>query len=188
MRLLSLLFILVYSVSTVNAEERSWTGNLNVLLGGKAVEEDDWEPVDEHGAFGMLLDFRKKTWPVSIVLDSIHSGSEEDEGSLEIEGTTSEFNIGVRKIWEFEDKAIRPFIGGGLALIQAEQISRNRFNATLDDDSGVGVWMQAGIYWTVTNHFNIGFDLRHSIAEAELFNEDIDVGGTTFGMLLGYHF
>jgi hypothetical protein len=170
------------------ANDSIWTGNINVLLGSKSLDEDDLQPIEDHGAFGVFLDFRKKSWPVSIAIDSLGSGATEDVGPNKIEGTTREFDIGVRKIWEPAGMNIRPFIGGGLAFISAEQISRNGFNATLDDDTGIGLWFEGGVYWTLTEHFNIGLDLRFSGAEVELFNQDIQAGGATFGMLLGYHF
>lgn len=34
-----------------------WTGNVNVFIGVKALDEDDWEPVDMHDQIGVLADF-----------------------------------------------------------------------------------------------------------------------------------
>ncbi len=188
MRFLSLFIIIIYTLSFAEAADNPWTGNVNFLLGAKALDEDDWDPIEDHGAFGVFLDFRRKSWPISIAIDSLSSSAEEEVGSNDLEGTTRELGIGIRKIWEFENSSVRPFVGGGLAFIHAEQISRNGFNAVLDDDTGVGIWLGGGVYWTVTPHFNIGMDFRVSGAEAELFNEDVEVGGASFGMLLGYHF
>lgn len=188
------IFLVILPAFLLHAEDNNadsiWTGNINFLLGSKSLDEDDWEPVEDHGAFGLLIDFKKKTWPISIAIDNIGSAAEEDEGSNEINGSTSELDIGIRKIWEPAGRKIRPFVGGGLALISAELSSKdtNTFVKIEDDDVGAGLWFESGVYWTVTPHFNIGLDLRVSVAEVELFNEDVEVGGATLGLLLGYHF
>lgn len=184
-----IVFITLFSISGVSfafAEQDAWTGNANILLGGKTLDEDDWEPAERQGEFGIEIDFRKKDWPINIAIDLLGAAGEETEGFTKRESRTSEFNIGVRKVWG-QFPHLRPFIGGGLSFIRAEdEVTVLGFTVS-DDDSGTGIWLGGGVYWTLEEHFNIGFELKSSFAEVTLFNKDVNAGGGHFGFLAGYH-
>ena len=169
----------------INANANEWTGNVNFFLGKKTLEENDWGTADEQAEFGVLMDFKQSHWPVSIAIDLLDS---EDVVSIFTSGSTSEFDIGVRKIWEVANSSIRPYIGGGLAFINAEIRTASLFSdAVSQNDNGTGIWFGGGVYWTLGQHFNLGLDLRYSQADVTLFDENIDAGGTHAGIILGYH-
>lgn len=161
------------------------SGNINFFIGTKSLEKSDWEPVDEHAELGVLVDFKAPDWPVSFAIDFLVSGAKESQLGLDIEGRTSEIDIGVRKIFDDHNSSVRPYIGGGLALISAE-IEATNFSIS-DDDRSLGIWLNGGVYWTLNQSFNIGIDLRYSKAEVTLFNVDGEAGGTHIGLMLGYH-
>ncbi len=169
----------------INANANEWTGNVNFFLGQKTLDENDWAPADKQAEFGVLVDFKQSHWPVSIAIDFLGSTDEETVSGINFEGSTSEFDIGVRKIWEVAGSSIRPYIGGGLAFINAEFKATN-FPVS-DDDNGTGIWLNGGVYWTLGQHFNLGLDLRYSQADVTLFGIDADAGGTHAGIILGYH-
>lgn len=167
----------------MNANE--WSGNANLFFGQKILEEENWGDADEQTEFGGLVDFKQSHWPVSIAIDILGS---KDFLDFTTEGSTTEFDIGVRKIWDAENGAIRTYIGGGLAFISAEITSGGFFNNSVSqDDSGTGIWFGGGINWTLGQHYNLGIDLRYSQADVTLFDENVDAGGTQVGMILGYH-
>ncbi len=178
----------------LNANANEWTGNVNFFLGQKTLEKDDWEPVDEQPEFGILVDFKQQDWPISIAIDIL--GSSDDEtindvtlGSFSFEAQTTEINLGVRKIWNTVNNSIKPYIGGGVAFINADaelQISNSLIGIS-DSDSAAGLWLGGGVYWTLNQNFNIGLDLRYSQADVTLFDESIKAGGTHVGLVLGYH-
>ncbi len=183
------------AMSQSNSNPNAWTGNVNGFLGAKILDEDDWAPVDEHVEIGILLDFKQKSWPISIAIDLLFSSDEEDINfavlnfgtfNANLEGNTTEFNLGIRKIWDNLSK-VRPFIGGGIAFINAEVKGTALGISVSDDDTGVGVWFDGGVYFTLTEHFNIGVDVRWSKAEVTLFNIDGEAGGWHVGALLGFH-
>ena len=105
---------------------------------------------------------------------------------FELEGETSELSFGIKKIWD-HSPLVRPFIGSGIALISAEAKETMLGVSVSDDDDAVGIWIGGGVYWTLAEHFNIGFDLRWSKAEVTLFDVDAEAGGTHVGLLVGYH-
>ena len=170
----------------VNAHAYQWTGNVNFFLGQKSLESDDWGPLDEQGAFGVLVDFKQRHWPVSIALDILGSADDTRELGVDIDGSTVEFNAGVRKIWEVHRSSVRPYIGGGIAFINAE-LETTGFNTVTVEDDGTGFWINGGVYWTLGQHFNLGLDLRYSEAEVTLLGVDVEAGGAFAGLLLGYH-
>jgi hypothetical protein len=172
-----------------------WTGNVNLFLGVKYLDEDEWEPVEEQNEFGIKVDFKQQRWPVSIVIDYLSSIGDETAlmfdpllGTLEfdIEGETSELNLGVRKIWD-QSPHIRPFIGGGISYMSAEYKGTALRITVSDSDDAVGIWFGGGVYWTLTDHLNIGLEAAFSTAEVTLFDVDADAGGGHFGVLAGFH-
>ena len=177
---------LTLALFAVNAHANQWTGNVNFLLGVKALESNEWAPVEDHAAFGILVDFRKQEWPVSIAIDFLGSYSEKTELGVKFEGSTSEINAGVRKIWEVSGTSMRPYIGGGIAFINGE-FKGTAGTSISENDNGTGVWLNGGIYWTLGQSFNLGFDLRYSTADVTLFGVEADAGGSYGGLLLGYH-
>ncbi len=160
------------------------TGNVNVFLGAKGLDENDWAPVDDQGEMAIEFDFRERTWPLNLVIGLRGAHDEEGVGGGDIESSTSELSLGVRKIWD-SAPYIRPFVGGGLALIGAEQKSPA---GTSSSDGAPGIWLGGGAYLALTPHFNIGLDLRVTGAEVTVAGVDREAGGVHFGVLFGYHF
>ena len=153
-------------------------GNISFFLGKKFLDRKDWEPFDKHDEWGILLDLKfEETWPIFIAVDLLHS---EDEAK------TTELNIGVRKVWD-NSMQVHPFIGGGLALIKAE-IEGTALDTPLPKDKiGGGIWIGGGVYWTLSQHLNLGLNLRWSKAKLSRAFQQIDVGGKHAGLTLGYH-
>lgn len=184
MRNMFLALMLMSFVASAGASQ--WTGNVNFFLGQKSLDSDDWGTLDEQGAFGVLVDFRQENWPVSIALDFLGSADDTTRLGNTIDGMTTEFNAGIRKIWEISGSSVRPYLGGGIAFINAE-LERTNVFVVKDDDSGTGLWLNGGIYWTLGQHFNLGLDLRYSEADVTLFGVNGEAGGGFAGLLLGYH-
>ncbi len=169
---------------SVSSEE--YSGNVNFFFGEKELD-DEWEPVEEQGEFGIMVDWKKVGWPVSIAIDFFGSSEEDNILSVGVEGKTSELCFGIRKIWE-PTTHMRPFLGGGLTIISAE-LEIGPFN---EKEPAVGVWLVGGVYFTPSEHFNIGVLMRYSDADEVTFRAgsleyDFDVGGTHAGLILGYH-
>jgi len=176
----------VLMLLVMNAHANEWSGNANFILGTKSLENSDWGPLDEQVAFGVLVDFKQKNWPFSMAIDLLGSLDEETIFGVKTEGRTSEFDIGIRKIWEVSGSSIRPFIGGGIALIDAEQKLTNGVSVSVDD-SATGIWLNGGVYWTLGQNFNLGLQARYSKAEVTLVGIDVEAGGTIAAIMLGYH-
>jgi opacity protein-like surface antigen len=166
-----------------------FTGNISGFLGEKSLDDKNWGELDSQGSLGMILDFKKQSWPVSIAVDVILAGNEDRDGGVKTEGGTLEAHIGVRKIFEISGSSFQPYIGGGVALVAADVRNRKDGNSASlqDDDTVFGTWVGGGLYYAATNQLNIGLDLRYSKAEVSLFDEDREAGGFYAGITTGYH-
>lgn len=175
-----------------------WSGNINFFLGAKFLDDADWEPVDKHVEGAIFFDFKHNKFPLSIAIDLLYSKDDTDIGitdlnygtfGSDVESQTTEVNLGVRKIWEnFE--YVRPVIGGGLAIINAELEARAQGSSVSDENTGFGLWIETGIYFTpafLSQQFNIGVDARWSKAQVDLFDVKGKAGGWHIGALFGYH-
>ena len=186
------LIIVLCGVTATFAQAQETTGNVNLVLGKKSLDSGDWAPVENQNEAGIEFDFREASWPVNIALGLRHS---EEEGSvfdatlgtLSVTGRTTEVSFGIRKVWD-QQATVSPYVGGGLALVDAEAEVRASGASGSDSDSSVGLWLGAGIYFTVVEHLNVGLDFRVTSADATLAGIDVSSGGSHIGLLVGYHF
>lgn len=160
------------------------TGNANFILGLKAMDEDDWGSLDSQGEFGAEVSFGRDHWPVLIAIDLLGSRAEDTDRGIDFEASTSELDLGVRKIWEF--RRMRPYVGGGIALINAELRATDSGITIIEDDDDVGAWVGGGLFWRLRTRVNIGIAVRYSRAQVRLFGADAEAGGIHAGMLLGW--
>jgi opacity protein-like surface antigen len=184
--------LLLASLSVVQAAEISqddkFTANLSGYLGQKSLDDNDWGTQDGQDASGVTFDFKKQSWPVSIVVGLVASGDVEENGALKTEAYTIENRIGVRKYFESETSSFSPYIGGGLALVSAGIRNKNGDVITSkNDDDATGAWVGAGLNYAVSDHFIVGFDVTYTEAEVTLFNVDRKAGGMHSGITAGYH-
>jgi opacity protein-like surface antigen len=184
--------LLLTSLSLAHADDakgsNNFTGNISGYIGQKSLDDNDWDKLDRQGSLGVIFDFKKQSWPVSIALDVFASGDEDTDGGIKTDGGTLETDIGVRKIFELSGSSIRPYIGGGIAIIGATVENSSGGSITSkDDDTATGAWIGGGMYYAATESLNIGLDLRYSEAEVTLFDEDREAGGFRTGVTVGYH-
>jgi len=158
------------------------SGNLNVFIGGKTLQ-DKWDPVEEQVTGGFESDF--EVGPISIAFGLLEGVASDSDAMYDYVGDTVELQFGVKKIFKMGD--VRPFIGGGLALISGTYWYEDIYGFEWEDsDSAGGYWASAGIFWAL-KRFNVGFEAGYSSADITLFNTELDAGGTRFGMLFGYN-
>ena len=169
------------------AQANDWTGNVSVYLGHKSVDDDDWPNLDSQRSVGVISDFRKQSWPVSIAADLIFAGDVHKSGESEDTGGTMEMHLGARKVFALNNSSLSPYVGGGVAIVTASLEHESAGVTVEDDETAVGVWIGAGAYYAVTPRFNLGLDVRYSKAEVNLFDIDREAGGFNVGLTIGYH-
>ena len=183
----TLLFMAMPAAHAEDAQAEGWTGNVSGYLGHKSVDDEDWPNLDSQTSVGVISDFRKQSWPVSIAADLIFAGTVHESGVIEDTGGTAEIHLGARKIFALENSSFRPYAGAGVAFVSAILENENAGVKVDDDDRAVGAWVGVGTYYSVTPSFNLGLDVRYSKAEVTLFDKDRETGGLNAGITAGYH-
>jgi hypothetical protein len=182
-----LLLSITFFFSNQSFAANEWNVNTNFAIGAKALDETDWEPVESQDELGLSIDFAPKTWPFSIEIGFLASATEEkDFYYMDVEGSTTELRAGIKKIWE-PTTTMRPYVGGGLAIINAELKLSDSYDEISVDDQGVGGYVSGGIFWTIARHLNLGFELGYSKATVTLADYDGEAGGGHALFFVGYH-
>jgi hypothetical protein len=178
--------LLILTATVANAGDLS--GHVGGFFGGKKMKSGDWPDIDTHFSMGVIFDIKKDSWPVSIALDITDTGGKHKHDGLEDLGHTTEYHLGIRKIFVKRDSDIQPYIGGGVSLMYAEQELATIGSTTTQDDRAVGGWVGAGMYYEINPRFVLGFDVRFSHGEVNLFGKERDAGGIHAGITGGYQF
>ena len=179
------IFILISVITLlVNFNTAQAEGNFSLFLGSKTLDEQEWEPVHEQAEVGFLFDYKFDGMPIHFAIDYLSSEDTSTLGGISFTGETTELDIGVRKYFEIENPKLHPYVGGGIAFIEATFSGLG----LSDTDSATGTWFNAGIRYDVTESFHIGAEFRSSSADVTLFGVNADAGGGHFGFIAGLSF
>lgn len=183
--------VLAAGAFTFSPARADGEGNVNFFLGQKSLSSSDWEPIENQLAFGAVMSFGQDDWPVHICGDVLVSVDETTTGNVTTTGATFEFDAGVR--WMILKKGtVFPYLGGGIGVIGAALEGDNGFVSVDAADAGFGFWAGTGVFFRLGDHFNIGFDMRYSSADVDLdfgsgfVAQDVNAGGLSYGLLLGF--
>lgn len=148
-------------------------GNANFLLGPRNASDGDfWGEEDDQMVAGIMVDFGREGWPIHICLSNMDSISDDDG----VTGQISEYAVGVMKVWE-PRSSIRPYVGGGIALVQAAFVIDVSAGELVQHDSTSGFYVDGGVFWRTGKRFNIGFGARfmtQASVDIEGFEGDAD--------------
>jgi len=98
--------LLLFTTPLIHADELS--GYVDLFLGMKSMDSSDWYNLDEHFAMGFVIDIKKESRPVSLVLEVIGAGDKYNHAGHEDLRHSAEHCLGVRKIFIDEDSKIQP--------------------------------------------------------------------------------
>jgi hypothetical protein len=124
-------------------------------------DKDFWIPNEKQGAFA--VEFAQDSgdsigWEVGL------AGSTDESGPWT--GSTAEVYGGLRK--SFGEDNVRPYIGGGLSLINAEW---ELGGVSVGDDTSLAAYLHGGVQFLVSPTFFLGLDVR------TLFGSDVTIAG-----------
>jgi len=162
-------------------------GNANFVLGARGLDEDFWSPDEDQGVLGVTVDFGRRGWPIHLAAGTAASGAEEHvSGGGKFSVGIGELSFGVLKVWEPQGWTLRPYVGGGLAIVSASAELKDGSRVE-DDDTSAGVYAQGGVFWRIGPKFNIGLDLRvMGGTDITLFGASGDADYGQAGLVLGW--
>jgi hypothetical protein len=168
--------------SPVRVEDEGWRGTVRLFLGAKDLDESDWAPVESQGEFAILTNFGRADWDVHLALDLRFASSDEEEFlGVDVLSASYEVNVGVRKMFD-TGTFVTPFLGGGISFGGATF----EIDGEEEDDSGVGIWFDAGVDFSLGGPISLGLEVALSTLPIEIDDFDTDAGGLRFGITLGF--
>jgi hypothetical protein len=213
--------ILLAAFPTQASAEPGWDGSLNFVLARRPAN-GDLQPTDTMSQYGLAWSFGRSDWPIKLAFDLVYAkGDGVEKGEipgipaspgpppvLEVppipwekmaETSVMEMALGVRKEWG--EGITHPFLGGGLEgtylayqSVYAE-VGSPSVTQVDDNDTAVGIWLDAGSTWRIGKRFNLGFEVRYSFAEVRLevdpatgHTERKDASALQYGLVAGWGF
>lgn len=189
-KLTVLTVLLSLNTSVVCASE--YSANVNLYLGQNKMSSADWREGDKQGSVGIIADFKRDSWPVSIAVDGFLSGSgdftedSDKDKKHKLKSASAELHLGVRKIWDISNTNFSPYIGGGLSVASGSLDRNINGEKKNDSDHSVGSWVGTGVYWHPMDNLNVGADLRYSRVNLNLHGDSMEAGGLRTGLFIGY--
>jgi hypothetical protein len=158
-------------------------GNVNFVRGGRSMTDDAlWSSLESQDLFGLTIDFGPEKWPIELETGLQVSSSTKTIFGTDVTGKVGEVFFGVNRTWTPGTGRMRPYLGGGVASVNASFGSRFK----IDDNSG-GVYVHGGIYWRMFHRFNIGFDVRAmGGTKLTISGRDFNANYRQAGLVLGW--
>lgn len=191
-RFASALLAAVSFFAAANETQAHYEGNFNLFVGQKWLNQGDWAPVDEQPQIGLMLAFGEERAPVHFSIDLFvsKSGVHGADSTVDsrVEGSSTEFGIGLRKIWGHG--ATRPHLGAGADVVRVREDLDGPSGPVKHEDRAYGVWVDGGVSWRLAGHLNLGIEARYSMSDADFSSgfvaRDVAAGGFQLGVLVGY--
>jgi hypothetical protein len=175
-------FLVIFSSSAASALAGS-RGSFNVILGGKALTEEDWAGLDRADELVFDVSWGDDRWPILINTYLALASAQRDSSVYSIQGDVAELGIGIRKEWGVG--RVHPYVGGGFVFASGDIDGRP--GVPVDDiEGGGGLWLSAGASFRIVERLNLGAGFRFSAVAGEIDRLDTDLGGASVGLLLGW--
>jgi len=188
-RFLGLVLVVLAAVAAT-APAHAADVNLNFYpIAPRYLDQDFWDPLEDQYAFGGTVDFAKAGAPLHFAIGLHGSLGDEDITNPLASGVTaviSELSFGIAKVWTTQG-TVRPFLSGGVSFVTVDAEADTIFGTVDDDDDSIGLWIEGGVYWRLTPHFNLGMFGRTLVGSSiTLFDVDGDADYFEWGPMLGW--
>jgi Outer membrane protein beta-barrel domain len=171
------------------------SSRIDLYFGGRSLDEDDWSPVEDQPVIGVEFVHEGHDAPIGFELALFASEKSKDDvaagpATVDVTGKTGEIAAGVRKTFLKDDRLFHPYLGGGLAAIQAKFHGEGSNGVTAsDDDTSGALYVHGGVDFDLGPAFVIGLDLRLLFgSDVTLFGVDGDADYGQVALLIGFRF
>lgn len=186
--------------TTPSPSELSPTGEVrnskvDLYLGARSLNENDWSPVEDQTTVGLEYVHEGLDAPIGFELGLFVSEKSKENvvvggGTADITGKTGELAAGVHKTFLRDGGRIHPYVGGGLAAIQAKlRADDSAGGSASDDDTSGALYVHGGVEFDLGPAFLIGLDLRLlGGSSVTLFGVNGDADYAQLALVLGARF
>ncbi len=160
--------------------------HLTILAGVRELDDDTAEAldVDEQFLLGVEMEEHDRTSGNGYEVGISYSSEDENNGPFEAEATMLDLYGGFRKTFQPEDADVRPYVAVGGALISGEVDT----GPSSDDGETLGLYVRAGVAFPLNDRAQLGLDLRHILADIDLFGDDMDFDSSQVALTFGFPF
>jgi hypothetical protein len=191
MRRLPVCLALVLSAASSAALLAATDVNLSVPIFARTMSSDLWNDVDSQAGFGATVDFGRHGSPFHFqagLQSSTATKTFSDPLVNDTRGAISEIFFGIAKVWEPKGPT-RPYISGGASFVHAtlEKNVLSGSGSVIKDDDSLGFYVEGGVYWRLSHHFNFGLMGRYlGGTSISLFGADGNADYWEAGPMLGW--
>jgi len=172
--------VLTTKSAYAQSNEKNRDARLNLMIGTKQLNTEDWDFVAGQKAFGVDIDISVKKWPVDVVAGFIHSQDKIQNLNVKNLALTNEIILGIKKEW---GAFLSLYVTGGLSIINARVEGWNGN----DTGTGAGAMVGGGINVPLLKRFHGGFLYRYSCAQADILGISKKLGGDSYLFSIGYN-
>jgi len=175
-------------IETHRAVASDWTGNINLQVGKRSMDSNDWQPVDKSTFYGVEGTWGKQDQVILFATD-LYGSSESDRletASQDRRLRSMELAIGFRKIWQY--KTLRPYAGAGVSLVSEDfEVTTDGQRTEEQSDRTTGFWVGGGLNYRLGPHLNLGVAARYApVQQVKVIGESIDASSGQVGVNVGW--
>lgn len=180
-------------IAEEQADARLWT--IDLLVGSRAYDENDWEPVESQISLGVLVTRRigESGWAVEAGAATSSDDARLTDGVdvLKLEAEFVEASLAARYFIEVQDSRAEAYVSLGLAWQESTIKARILGGGPSVDESeaSIGALLGVGMAWRATDVVRVGLDLRGVLgSEATFDGIDISTDYAQVGVFVGAAF
>ena len=174
-------------------EDVAWRGRqTNLIAGVRSFDDERWEPLEDQVLFG--IDYCE---PIGLRAVRLEAGFQYswDESSASLPGgvgvslhaETFEFSAGLNASYPLG--RLRPYVGGGAALLFSDTKIIDQGAIVRDDDTTMGGYAKGGLLFQVSQIAHIGVEYRKFFGGTiSLSNDEVDSDAGQVAIVFGTSF
>lgn len=177
------------------ADDAPWQTGVQALVGGRSLDEDQWDPVEDHFVLGVELDTRPQQFPLGLEFGISGSvGREYDLTFLgqdfDLTASVGELYVGPRLTFDAGERGgFVPFAAAGVTYLAGELEAIQGSLAVSDRDSSVAGYAHAGFYYLFASKLRVGVDARSVFgSDLTLFGVEADADYGQIALVVGGEF
>lgn len=173
----------------IRDSDQDWIGTAAGLIGARKLEEDFWDPVENHFVFGGEFALRPPDSVLGFEIGtSISFGVKDNVAGtgIDVTASTLDFYFGPRVTFGDRDGGMHPYAGAGISFLLAELEGYAGGLRVSDDDWTVAGYAHAGVTFDVGESLFLGFDVRSTFgSDVTLFGAHGDADSYQIAAVIG---